>query len=425
MTATLEHPSPAAETSSPPQPRIGGSGYVSVSIDRISVGASLRYPLYDRKGVLLVKSGMQLTQQILDKLHSRDISFILIHRDDLSELLESSKQHSPAARFGNAPGTNVPVKQRAFEPERIQKVSTAVAESVLQTRDMQYALARASVVHLDQPRELADESYARLQDDQDLALRISLFPTTPSYPAGQGSTSATLAMSMAMAMGFNERSIREVGVGCLLHDAGMLKLGRKLVLSKETFTPEEKQQVNRHVAATAELISNIRHVPQECRLVATQIHERFNGRGYPARVSGARFHPLARVAAVADCYTAMVSPRLYRPPHTPYRAVELLLRDTQAGQFDPACVRALLQVVSLVPLGSFVELNDGRVARVVRSNAGDYTRPVVEILTSPEATDSQELLDLQLNPELGIARILDRKVAPLGVHPGSGQHCSA
>ncbi|MCA9095474.1 MAG: HD domain-containing protein, partial [Planctomycetaceae bacterium] len=212
---------------------------------------------------------------------------------------------------------------------------------------------------------------------------------------------------MGLSMGLDERSIRELGIGCLLHDAGMLKMGRDLILSTEKFGPEEARQIVRHVEASSEMLENIRNIPHECRLVALQMHERADGLGYPNHISGEKMHPLSRIAAVADCYVAMISPRLYRPAHTPYRTIEFMLQETRKGRFDQASMRALLSVVSLFPIGSLVELSDGRIARVIRANRDDYVRPIVEILLTATSTTPVEIVDLKDSPETKIARVLE------------------
>ncbi len=406
MAALLEEPTTQSERSTSSSLTKGNSGYVSVSIDRIVPGSVLRNPLYDRKGVLLIKSGVQLTAGMLEKLHSRNITYLLAHRDDVP-YVRAAGEIRPDGSQSEKLLKSVRAQSFAIDPVRLKKVSAEVSESIDQTRDLLQSLTKSAAVHLDQPRELVDSGFARIQDDTDIAIRASLFPEKPSYPAGQGNSSATVAMSMGLSMGLDERSIRELGIGCLLHDAGMLKMGRDLILSTEKFGPEEARQIVRHVEASSEMLANIRNVPHECRLVSLQMHERTDGRGYPNHISGEKMHPLSRIAAVADCYVAMISPRLYRRAHTPYRTIEYMLHETRKGRFDQASMRALLSVVSLFPIGSLVELSDGRIARVIRANRDDYVRPIVEILLTATWPTPVEIVDLKDSPETKIARILE------------------
>jgi hypothetical protein len=47
---------------------------------------------------------------------------------------------------------------------------------------------------------------------------------------------------------------------------------------------------------------------------------------------------------------------------------------------DGEMVRALLHTLSLFPIGSYVTLDDGSVARVLRRNGDKYTTPIVQIV---------------------------------------------
>jgi hypothetical protein len=99
------------------------------------------------------------------------------------------------------------------------------------------------------------------------------------------------------------------------------------------------------------------------------------------------------------------SPRPHRPGMLPYHAMEKLIRGAREGKFDPESVRAFLHAVSLFPIGSYVEVSDGRIGQVVRANGEDFTRPVVE-LRRPHATGDPEVVDLSQWPELKIMRPL-------------------
>jgi HD-GYP domain-containing protein (c-di-GMP phosphodiesterase class II) len=74
-------------------------------------------------------------------------------------------------------------------------------------------------------------------------------------------------------------------------------------------------------------------------------HERFDGSGYPDRLSGAAIPLPARIVAVADAYSAMTTRRSYREPMVPDAAAREL-RDNAGTQFDPAVVEAALVVLT-------------------------------------------------------------------------------
>jgi len=102
-------------------------------------------------------------------------------------------------------------------------------------------------------------------------------------------------------------------------------------------------------------------------------------------------------------YVALVSPRPYRSAMLPYSAMEHLLRGSRNGLFDPAVVRSFLQTVSMFPIGSFVELSDGRVAQVLRANAEQYIAPVVQV-REVAAPETMTIVDLSQEQGLSIMR---------------------
>ena len=69
-------------------------------------------------------------------------------------------------------------------------------------------------------------------------------------------------------------------------------------------------------------------------------HERFDGLGYPDRLTGEEIPLGARIIAVCDAFDAMTSPRPYRDPVDPEASLEELRR-CAGSQFDPAVVEAV------------------------------------------------------------------------------------
>jgi HD-GYP domain-containing protein (c-di-GMP phosphodiesterase class II) len=136
-------------------------------------------------------------------------------------------------------------------------------------------------------------------------------------------------------------------------------------------------EITKHPIIAFEAVQDSIHVSGRAKVVAYQIHERCNGRGYPRRREGNQIHYLAKVAGIADAFVGLVSPRPHRPAVLPYRAIEKIVHGTKAGLYEPSAVRALLHTTSLFPIGSYVELTDGRVGRVIRSTGATYDRPIV------------------------------------------------
>ena len=242
--------------------------------------------------------------------------------------------------------------------------------------------------------------------DFDLFVSLGINPAADGYPNRHSLSSAMLAVAMGITWDtISERWLRWgwavccttwecwESSGCLLARPGCLVRGASAIA--------------RHPVAVFDLLEHHwDRIPAAARMVAYQIHERCDGSGYPRGRAGGQITELSRVAAVADAFVALVSPRPYRPSMIPYCAMETMLKLSRRGLFGRRFVRALLETVSLFPLGSFVSLSDDRVGRVIRSNGPAYDRPVIEVAGQSPHNDELPIVDLSQATGLKVVRAL-------------------
>jgi HD-GYP domain-containing protein (c-di-GMP phosphodiesterase class II) len=253
---------------------------------------------------------------------------------------------------------------------------------------------------------IGEECLAHMLADIDVFVRQSGIPEVDKYPPRHGQQTAMLAMSMGLNLGLEKRDLIDLGTACLVHDLGMLHLREEIYNHPERLTTLSYLEITKHPGITFDLLANVERTAGTPRLVAFQMHERCNGSGYPRGRSDGQIHPLAKIAAVADSYLAMISPRPHRAPMAPYLAVEQLLHASRQRLYAPWAVRALLRSVSLFPIGSSVELSDGRAARVLRTCGDNYTKPVVEVWTAGSVSGASEIVDLNEPSRPSVIRAL-------------------
>ena len=85
----------------------------------------------------------------------------------------------------------------------------------------------------------------------------------------------------------------------------------------------------------------------------------------------------------------------------PYEAARTILISGSAHRFDIQIVRAFLDVMSLFPVGSIVQLEDGRRARVIQANTNFHTKPVIELLDHDDKP-ANYMIDLSKEPDLKV-----------------------
>jgi len=101
----------------------------------------------------------------------------------------------------------------------------------------------------------------------------------------------------------------------LLHDVGMRHLPRYLFNKAGKLTPVELAMVQEHPTLGFRELQPRDDVSWEQLMVIYQHHERLDGSGYPAGISGDEIHLWAKICAVADVFDAMTSHRPYRPAY--------------------------------------------------------------------------------------------------------------
>ena len=248
----------------------------------------------------------------------------------------------------------------------------------------------------------------RIAEDKDLFVGLSLTAPSSGYPSQHSLRVAMLAMGVGTALGLDEDSLRNLGIGCLVHDVGMLSVDQALYDGRRILPAGDFAEIAKHPLWAVETLRRHAGLPLSVRMVAYQIHERCNGTGYPRGSTADQIHDLAKIAAVADAFMGLVSPRPHRPGVIPHHALKRILKDTQRECYDRAVVRALLNTVSLFPIGSFVKLSDGRVGRVIRASQEQYDRPIIEAWDRANLTAEPGLIDLRQHEGLSVAGCLPR-----------------
>jgi response regulator RpfG family c-di-GMP phosphodiesterase len=127
-----------------------------------------------------------------------------------------------------------------------------------------------------------------------------------------------------------------------LHDIGKVGVPDHILLKPGKLTDEEHLVMQRHTVVAAETLRKVaqRHgfavaFLQMAVEVARHHHERFDGTGYPDRLSGDTIPLAARILAVADVYDALRCCRVYKPALSHVAAVRMMVEE-EVGHFDPA-----------------------------------------------------------------------------------------
>jgi putative two-component system response regulator len=135
-----------------------------------------------------------------------------------------------------------------------------------------------------------------------------------------------------------------------LHDIGKVGIPDAILLKPGKLTPEEFEVMKTHTTLGSAAIlaaENLIDAPSSflrlAREIALSHQEKWDGSGYPEKLSGELIPLSARLMAVADVYDALISKRVYKAPFTHDKAVEII-REGRGTHFDPRIVDAFLEI---------------------------------------------------------------------------------
>lgn len=201
--------------------------------------------------------------------------------------------------------------------------------------------------------------------------------------------------------GWGEDRLVELGIAAFFHDIGMVKY-MALAARNKSLSANEYNDVKGHARSGANILRRVGNTLPEAVIQAIlQHHERADGSGYPGALKGDVINEYARIISLADVYEAMTHSRAHRGGYTPLDAIKNILESKEKFGYKP--LKALIEKIGVFPVGSFVDLKDGRRAEVIAINPGNPLRPIVE--TVPKSNlDEKKIIDLSVNYNIFIER---------------------
>ncbi|MBA5873139.1 MAG: HD domain-containing protein [Nitrospira sp. CR1.2] len=212
-----------------------------------------------------------------------------------------------------------------------------------------------------------------------------------------------LATKVGVGLGYYGTELQRLALAGLVHDIGIFAVPQQLLTKAGRLSVEERGLVEQHPRMGHDVIKRLGADYEWLAEVVLQAHERGKGQGYPHRLKGREINELAQIIGLVDIFDALVSPRPYRRRLLPHEAVRELL-STERTAFPREIMKALVEQLSVYPLGTRVRLSSGEEGVVVRITARYPSRPVVRV-TGLEDTSTSEILrlvDLSLQPHVSV-----------------------
>jgi diguanylate cyclase (GGDEF)-like protein len=155
---------------------------------------------------------------------------------------------------------------------------------------------------------------------------------------------ARLSMAVGRRLGLSELELRQLQRAAELHDIGKLAIPDAILEKPGPLDDGEWEFIRRHTVIGERIVAASPELNPVGEIIRSS-HERYDGKGYPDRLTDREIPLAARIIAVCDAFDAMISARAYRSGKTSEQALRELKR-CAGTQFDPQVVSVFVEILA-------------------------------------------------------------------------------
>jgi HD-GYP domain-containing protein (c-di-GMP phosphodiesterase class II) len=338
-----------------------------------------------------------------------DIDPGLIHTTIEKELSTTSRVKAIAIKTGSDRYIDTVVVEKELETaKKIYAESSKAIENIFSTAHSD------GTVNLDDASETTSNIVDSVLRNPDAFMLLQRMKNKDRYKYTHAINCCALAATFCRHMGFSKAEMQDISMGALLLDIGITKLPDSMIDMKGTLNPLAMKLVRNHVSFGLEMLDKTPDLPPTVRDILLTHHERINGKGYPNALKGEQIPVCGRIAAIVDCYDAMISTRPYKERITPTEAV-CTMYNWRNTDFHEDLMEQFIQCIGAYPTGSLVELNSGQLGIVMSQNRLRRLFPKVLLILNadriryehPTTVDLWEYTQKTKDTVLEIKKVID------------------
>ncbi|WP_045387696.1 HD-GYP domain-containing protein [Vibrio rotiferianus] len=380
---------------------------IKIAIADMGVGMFVT-AIEQNKRVNLANAGRVSTQQGIEKLKASGVKFVWVDQKLSSSacvfkpVAAESEELSPVEEQ-----TKVP---RAFRTREAQhkRAKKLIAEAKGLAQKLLNQTFEGKVIEVNEIESWADDMIESVFIDSDALQCVSALRQKDTYLLEHSVNVACLLVTFGKHLGLNKETLKQLAIGGIIHDVGKIKVDDAVLHKPARLTPEEFEHMKLHQVFAGEIILGVKGLSDISRDVCLMHHEKLDGNGYPRGLSGDQIPMHGRMSCIVDIYDALTADRVYKKGMSSAEAFKILLSLTPS-HLDPDLVYKFINCIGVYPVGSIVQLSDGRVGIVWTSNESQPLKPIVKCFYSRKYKRYIDvaMVDLKNNPHS-----VEKAVAP-------------
>jgi ribonuclease P protein subunit RPR2 len=140
-------------------------------------------------------------------------------------------------------------------------------------------------------------------------------------------------------MELGPKHVELVQRAAMIHDIGKIGIPDSILFKADDLTPHERAIIEQHPLIAVRILEKMSFLDREVAIIRHH-HEKWNGQGYPDRLTHTAIPLGARIIAVADTFDALTATRAYHAARSIADALGMLT-DSAGYELDPEVVNGM------------------------------------------------------------------------------------
>lgn len=299
----------------------------------------------------------------------------------------------------------------ARREQRISEVEKAFAKATGVLRNLNRNLLTKPAETVAEMGALVEEMVAAFLESTEVTLHVMGEKAGGEDVYFHSLNVTILAMMLAKDLAFSPEMARELGVGAMIHDIGLIEIPDRVVKKNPgDYTSAERNLRAMHVEHGVDIGRRV-GLSAEALAVIAQHHEFADGSGYPKGLKEAAMTPAARVVSLVNHYDNLCNPIDLSAAMTPHDALSLMFAQRR-NKFEARALALMIRSLGVYPPGSIVQLSNEAVASVISINPKRPLRPCVVVYDPKIPKEEAIVLDLEQDASISIAKSIRPAALP-------------
>jgi len=346
------------------------------TLEKVKFGSVFAKDVYAIDGKLLVKKGTTYREPFVNRFREYGVQEVY---------LEKSEEITPEVIADEQKSLNI--RDVIHEKTRMH-----AQQQMKKTLSRLSAVSNSNIYRI---KKLVEEMIEELLEKRDFVLTLSQMRSIDDYTYQHSVNVGVLSLMVGIDLELNRETLRQLGVGAMLHDIGKTMIPEEIIKKPSKLTLEEYAAVKKHTEFGYEMLRQT-DISEEAAQIALYHHEKFDGSGYGKGLKNTDIPLLARIVSVADVYDAMSNDRVYQVKASHDKVFREI---THLGNihFDVEVMETFARRLNIYPTGTGIVLNTGKRGIVLGQNNLYPESPMIRIFTPEKRSIRQLYYDVDLS----------------------------